>query len=170
MLTAGCALLQAQAITEYGAATGSAAATATAAGAGKSAGGVFGKVGKLLAGEAKANDEGQPPSPNGPRPAAAVMVAPKQSSATAPSVVVAAVSAPKPAEPEQPVNLAALESGMDRADMLKKVGKPSMSLSVPESATLVETCWYKNGADSVTVTLRDGKVSGISGLQKSAAK
>ena len=43
--------------------------------------------------------------------------------------------------------------------MLKKVGKPSMSMSSMDSAALVETCWYKNGEGSVTVTLRDGKVA-----------
>ena len=56
-------------------------------------------------------------------------------------------------------DFAALVIGMDRTDLLKKVGKPSMSMSSVESSQAVETCWYKSGADSVTVILRDGKVA-----------
>lgn len=170
---AGAALLQGQSITEYGATSGSATAAATAAGAGKSAAGVFGKIGKLLSGETKPVTDETTPSPSsggGSRPAPAVVAAKPKSTPAASPVVVAAVSAPAPAEPVKPANLSALETGMDRADMLSKVGKPSMSLSVPESSALVETCWYKNGSDSVTVTLRNGKVARISGLEKSAPK
>jgi hypothetical protein len=171
-LAVSATLLQGQSITEYGATTGSAAATAAAAGAGKSAAGVFGKVGKLLSGETKpVADDGPLSSPSGgSRPAPTATAAKQPSAPAAAPVVVASISAPTPTAPEKPANLGALETGMDRGDMLTKVGKPSMSMSVPESSTLVETCWYKNGSDSVTVTLRNGKVSNISGLEKSAPK
>jgi hypothetical protein len=139
----GACLLHAQAITEYGAATGSSAGATAGASTGKSVVNIFGKVSQTLAGAAKASDDAKP-SPSQPSKAAAVRTV---------------ASAPKPAEPILPPDLAALVTGMDRADMLKKVGKPSMSLSNVESSVLVETCWYKSGADSVTVTLRDGKVA-----------
>ncbi len=54
--------------------------------------------------------------------------------------------------------------------MLKKVGKPSMSISSVESSTQVETCWYRSAAESVTVTLRDGKVATISVAESLPAK
>src|SRR5579863_7702844 len=122
----GACLLSAQAITEYGATAGSASATSAGAGAGKSVAGVFGKVSQTLAGAAKASDNAKPSTPQRSKSAAA-----------------AAPSAPKPAEPIAPPDLAALSNGMDRAGMLKKVGKPSMSMSSMESSSLVETCWYK---------------------------
>jgi hypothetical protein len=75
-----------------------------------------------------------------------------------------------PAAPAPPADFSALVTGMDRADLLKKVGKPSMSMSNMESSKVVETCWYRSGADSITVILRDGKVTEISGLDKVAAK
>ena len=123
-LAAGATLLQGQSIAEYGATTGSAGATAAAAGAGKSAAGIFGKVGKLLSGETKpvADDGPLSSSPSGGSRPAPVATAAKQPSTPAASpVVVAAVSAPTPTEPEKPANLSALETGMDRADMLTKV-------------------------------------------------
>ena len=45
-----------------------------------------------------------------------------------------------------------------------------MSMSSVESSKAVETCWYKNGTESVTVILRDGKVAEISAPDKLAAK
>ena len=59
---------------------------------------------------------------------------------------------------------------MERADLLKKLGKPSMSLTSMESSALVETCWYRRGEDRVTVILRDGKVSSVSGVDNLTAK
>jgi hypothetical protein len=128
--------LHAQATFEYGAAAGSAAAS-SAAGAGKSVVTIFGKVNKTLA-EASKVDEAPKLSASQPAKSAAVA---------------------KPAKPAPPPDLAALSTGMDRADMLAKVGKPSMSMSSVESSAVVETCWYKSGGDSVAVILRDGKVA-----------
>jgi hypothetical protein len=154
ILTAGAALLHAQAMIEYGATAGRAAGAAGAAGAGKSAVKIFDKLSTSLAGAAKADETS------------------KERSAS-PTTAVAATSAPAPAAPATPAappDFAALATGMDRADLFKKVGKPSMSMSSMESSKVVETCWYRSGAENVTVILRDGKVAEISGLEKSAAQ
>jgi hypothetical protein len=59
---------------------------------------------------------------------------------------------------------------MDRADLVRLAGKPSMSVSGVESSVLVETYWYRVGADTVTIILRGGKIASISGTEKLAAK
>jgi len=142
LILTAAGLLRAQGITEYGTNAASSSKASPAA-TGKSVNNVFGKVGQTLAGAAKVGDNAKPSPPQPSKTTAAAAVA----------------SAPKPAAPIAPPDLTALANGMDRADMLKKVGKPSMSMSSMESSSLVETCWYKNGDDSVTVTLRDGKVA-----------
>src|SRR5882762_4376298 len=108
ILTAGATLLHAQTMIEYGAGVGRAGVAAGAAGAGKSATKIFDKLNTSLAGAAKSGDD--------------VKNAP--SSPAAPATVVAATSAPAPAPPALPADFAALVIGMDRADLLKKVGKP----------------------------------------------
>jgi len=153
-LTASAAALYGQAMVEYGINAGRAGAAAGAAGAGRSSAKIFDKIGQSLAGAARADEKGKP----GPAaPASAAPVAP-------------AAAAPAPAELATPPDLSALAVGMERVDLLKKVGKPSMSMSGMESSRLVETCWYRNGADSVTVILRDGKVAEITGIEKTAVK
>ena len=154
ILTAGATLLHGQAIIEYGASAGRAAGSAAAAGAGKSATKIFDKVNTSLAGAARTDEAVKPGRPSAPTPA----------------TVVAATSAPAPAVPAAPPDLTALVTGMDRADLFKKVGKPSMSMTSMESAKVIETCWYKNGTENVTVILTDGKVVEISGAEKIAAK
>jgi hypothetical protein len=149
ILSAGAALLHAQAIIEFGTAAGRAGAAAPGANVGKSIVDVFGKVNQSLSGAAKVDAVAKP------SPLPAVTTAP------------ATVAAPERAIPP---DLSALAIGMDRADMLKKVGKPAMSIEGVESATQVETCWYRSGSDSVTVTLRDGKVATISVAESLAAK
>ena len=116
------------------------------AAAGKSAVDVFGKVNKTLATAAKSDDTTR----LSPGPAAAS-------------------STPQP-EPIAPPDLTALVTGMDRAELVAKAGKPSMSVTSTEASTLVETCWYRAGANSVTVILRNGKVASIAGAEKLAAK
>jgi len=155
MLILSATLLHAQAMIEYGVGAGRSGASAGAAGAGRSAAQIFDKVGKSLGGAAKTDEEAKRATT---RPVA-----------TASTVAVS--SAPVvPAAPAPPADFSALVTGMDRADLLKKVGKPSMSMSNMESSKVVETCWYRSGADSITVILRDGKVTEISGLDKVAAK
>jgi hypothetical protein len=156
ILSAGATLLHAQAMIEYGVATGRGGAAAGAAAAGKSAIDVFGKVNKALVTASKSDDTTK--LTPGPAPSAGA------------TAVTAVATKPQPPEPVAPPDLTALVAGMDRADMLKKVGKPSMSLSGVEDSKLVETCWYRSGADNVTVTLRDGKVATISGADKLTAK
>jgi hypothetical protein len=140
ILSAGTSLVQAQAIIEFGAAAGRAGAAGAGANVGKSIADVFGKVTQSLSSAGKVDE------------------------AVKPGSVPAATTAPATAAtPERPIppDLSALVVGMDRGDMLKKVGKPSMSIEGVESATQVETCWYRTGSDSVTVTLREGKVATI---------
>src|SRR5207247_2105534 len=126
ILTAGATLLHAQTMIEYGASAGRSGVAAGAAGAGKSTTKIFDKLNSSLAGAAKSGDDVK----NGP------------SSSAAPATVVAVTSTPAPASPALPADFAALAIGMDRADLLKKVGKPSMSMSSVESSKVVETCWY----------------------------
>src|SRR5260221_2539360 len=155
ILTAGATLLHAQVMIEYGASAGRSAAATGAAGAGRSATKIFDKINTSLAGAAKTGDD--------------VKMGP--SSSAAPATVPATTSAPPaPPLPVLPADFTALVIGMDRADLLKKVGKPSMSMISVRSSQSVETCWYKNGAESVTVILRDGKVAEISDAGKIAAK
>jgi hypothetical protein len=154
VLTAGATLLSAQGMVEYGASAARSGAAAGAAGAGKSSARIFDKLGASLAGAAKTDEN--------------VKLGP--SSSTTPTIAAAATSAPATATPAAPPDLKALVIGMDRADMVKKVGKPSMTMSSMESSKVVETCWYKNGAENVTVIVRDGKVAEASGAETLAAK
>jgi hypothetical protein len=156
ILSAGATLLHAQAMVEYGASAGRSAASAGAAGAGRSAATIFDKVNKSLGGAAKA-DSLPKTGPSAPTSAA-------------PAISAAVVPAPTPLERAAPPDFSALVTGMDREDLLKKVGKPSMSMSSMESSKLVETYWYRSGAESVTVILRDAKVAEITAAEKIAAK
>src|SRR5882672_758848 len=146
ILAAGATLLHAQVMIEYGASAGRSGAAAGAAGAGRSVTKIFDKMNTSLAGAAKSGDDVKMGS---------------SSSATLAAVPATTSAQPASAPPALPADFTALVIGMDRADLLKKVGKPSMSMSSVESSQAVETCWYKNGAESVTVILRDRKVAEI---------
>src|SRR6185369_8503770 len=152
ILTASAAILHAQAMVEYGATAGRAAGATGLAGAGKSSAKIFDKLNTSLAGAAKSDET---PNPRPPSPTVDVVAA----NASARAV---------PAAPAAPPDFTALAIGMERADLFKKVGKPSMSMSSMESSKVIETCWYKSGAENVTVIVRDGKVAEISGYEKSA--
>ena len=69
-----------------------------------------------------------------------------------------------------PVSFSVVTAGMDRAELVKLFGKPSMSVSGMESHALTETFWYQTPTESVTVILRDGKVFSISRVEKLAPK
>jgi hypothetical protein len=155
VLAAGASLLHGQGMVEYGASAGRSGAAAGLGGAGKSATKVFDKLNQSLGGVARA-DEAQKPG------AAAPVAASVPASSIAP--------APAAATPVAPPDFSALTTGMERADLIKKVGKPTMSMSGMESSKVIETCWYRNGAENVTVILRDGKVAEFTGLEKPAAK
>ena len=171
ILGAGAGLLSAQTMIEYGVGAGRSGAAATAAPMGKAAAGAFGKVAQSLSEAGKTGNDLKPASKNiSPVTTSAVAATPAAPAiSTSPVVTVTATAAPKE-EPLKPADLTKLETGMDRDDMLKKVGKPSMSLSSLESSIMVETCWYKSGSDSVTVILRDGKVASISGMPAGPAE
>jgi hypothetical protein len=154
MLSAGTSLLHAQTMVEYGAAAGRAGAAGGAANFGKSITDAFGKVQQSLTGAAKVDEVVKP------RPL------PPVTTGSIPAVTPKAA----PPEPVLPPDLKELVLGLERADMLKKVGKPAMSFSLVESGVLVETCSYKSGSDSITVILHDGKVSSISGLESLTAQ
>ena len=153
ILSAGASLLHAQTMVEYGAATGRAGAASGGANVTKSITDVFGKVNQALTGAAKVDE--------------AVKLRPLPAATAASIPAVTPKAAP---EPVLPPDLKELVVGLERGDMLKKVGKPSMSFSGVESGVLVETCSYRSGDDRVTVILHDGKVATISGLENLTAK
>jgi hypothetical protein len=148
ILSAGATLLHAQAMVEFGTLSGRAAGASGGANVGKSIVDVFGKVNQQLSGAATVDAAAKPK----------------------PLTAVPAVATAKPPEPAIPPDLSGLLIGMDRADMLKKVGKPSMSITSVEDATQIETCWYRSGSTSVTVTLREEKVATISAAENLPAK
>src|SRR5262249_33811795 len=153
LLMLSAAGLYGQALIEYGASAGRAGAAAGAAPVSRSVAGAFDKVSKALAGATSTGESAKVSS--------TASVAPTSAATPATAAPAAAVT-PSPVEaPAPPPDFSALAAGMDRADLLKKVGKPSMSMSIPESSSLVETCWYRSGNDSIKVTLRDGKVTEI---------
>src|SRR5262249_40982957 len=118
MLTASATALYGQAMVEYGINAGRSGAAAGAAGAGRAPEKRFDKVGRARAGAARADEKGKP----GPAaPASATPGAP-------------AAAAPAPAERVIPPDFSALAVGMERVDLLNKVGKPSMSMSGTESS------------------------------------
>ena len=151
ILIAGATLLHGQAMIEYGIGAGRSGAAGAAAG--KSVVHILGQVSTTLAGAARTGDN--------IRPAESRVV-----TVAAPAAAVA----PQPAAPAAPIDFSEIAAGMDKAELMAKAGKPSMSVTSTESSTLVETCWYRAGANSVTVILRNGKVASITGAEKLAAK
>jgi len=142
-------MLHGQAIIEYGASAGRAGPAAAAIG--KSVTKTIGQLDRTLAVAAGADAKPLPTQPS--------------------TVVIPAVaSAPEPIAPAIPIDFAEIVTGMDKSDLLKKAGKPAMSLTSTESSTLVETLWYRSGEDRVTIILRNGKVARISGAEKLSAK
>lgn len=81
---------------------------------------------------------------------------------------VAAVVLPaSAAKPEPAVKLTApdpalISPGMAAEDLIRKFGQPAMKTSGTEDSSAGETWWYGSGADTVTVTLADGKVRTVS--------
>jgi len=146
ILTAATTVLSGQAAVQYGAAS---ALSKGAAPAGKAVTGTLDQLDKALGGKAQASESG--------------------SKQPAPASTAASKLAP-PEPPVTPPNLTALVTGMTRAELIVKAGKPSMSISSVDDSILVETFWYKDGEVTVKVILTGGKVDSISGLEKVAAK
>jgi hypothetical protein len=155
LLSAPAMLLHGQAIIEYGASAGRAGPAAAAIG--KSVTKTIGSLNNTLA--TAAGGDARPVTSQAPAvqtPASAIPAATPPESA--------------PIVPAAPIDFAEIVTGMEKAELLKKAGKPAMSLTSTESSTLVETYWYRSGEDRVTVVLRNGKVATISGAEKLAAK
>jgi hypothetical protein len=141
--------LHGQAIIEYGAGAGRGGAAGVAVG--KSVVKTIGQLDKTMAVSAGSEEK--------PKPAQASAV-----------VIPAVAAAPAPTAPTTPLDFSEIVTGMDKADLLKKAGKPGMSVTSMEKSMLVETYWYRSGEDKVTVVLRNGKVATISGAEKLSAK
>ena len=77
--------------------------------------------------------------------------------------VAAAAPAAKQAPSAPPaVDASAIQPGLDRQELLAKFGKPSMKLTQNQGSDIVEKYWYKAaGRETVTVTLRNGKVAEV---------
>jgi hypothetical protein len=151
ILCAGTPLLHGQGIIEHGIIDGKAAAAA--AGAGASVLGVLRQMGNTTEKAAKTGEAPAPPSR---------AVPPDDSDLPRPS--------PSPAPAATPVGFSAVTKGMDRVELLKLVGKPSISVSGMDAHLLTETFWYQTATESITIVLHDGKVFSISRAQKLTAK
>lgn len=137
-----------QAAVEHAAMTAaSSTGTAATVGPGKSIGNVFDGLNKKLESAKIANS-------SAPR-----AKAPAQTSTTVTLRV--RENAPPRLEPK-PVDPSRVTIGLEREELLKRCGEPSMSSSQTRNSQLVETYWYNTTANEVlTVTLRDGKVASI---------
>ena len=156
-LGAGVALAPCQTTLEHGSIDGRSAAAA--AGAGKAVVTIFGKTNKTLGGSVQAQET---PRPASPAPSAAEPEPPRRNPA--------AVDIPAPPPPAAKADFSTVAVGMDRAELIRLAGKPSMSVSGVESSVLVETFWYRVGPDTVTIILRGGKISSIAGAEKVTAQ
>ena len=81
--------------------------------------------------------------------------------------VTAVVLPAAPAKPQPAVKLAApdpalITPGMAAEELIRKIGQPAMKTSGTADSDAGETWWYGSGADTVTVTLADGKVRTVS--------
>jgi Flp pilus assembly pilin Flp len=77
---------------------------------------------------------------------------------------VAAASPSAPQAPSAPpaVDASAIQPGIERQELVAKFGKPSMKLTQNQGSDIVEKYWYKAaGRETVTVTLRNGKVAEV---------
>ena len=83
------------------------------------------------------------------------------------SKVEAIVLPASPAKPEPAVKLVAPDPaliflGMTQEELTRKFGQPAMKTSGTADSDAGETWWYGSGADTVTVTLANGKVRTVS--------
>ena len=135
----------AQPVVEHSLATAAGTAGAAAGkGVGKSMGGVFDTLGKTLE---KAGTSGAETATSRSKPV---------------TTASAAVPATKPKPAREFPDPKGITVGLEREELIRKFGEPSMKTTDTQEAQLVETCWYtaaKSGA--VVVTLRDGKVTEV---------
>jgi hypothetical protein len=143
--------LQSQTAVEYGTITSGSTTGATTDGKDirKSIGGVFGTLGKGLDQLSKGQQGRQRATPSrAARPAA---------SSAARQV------------PPRTVNPSQIQIGMSRGELLNAVGKPDMQIGTTDEGVFAETYLYPGGKGNVTVTLRDGKVTGVSPMPEESA-
>ncbi|MBI3697623.1 MAG: hypothetical protein HY238_22660 [Acidobacteria bacterium] len=140
-----------QAVVEYGLNAGRASVAGAAANkTGKATGAALDKVGGAL------NNAGGKTSAAKPAVAQAQAA---QAQAAAPAKPPETEKAASAASENTAVDVAALSSGLERDELLKKFGKPSMKLTNTDGPDLVEKYFYKSaGGEKVVVTLRNGKV------------
>ncbi len=151
-----------------GTAHGAVAGAGTAKTVGKSTASVFDKANKAL--EAAGTASGAPartvPAQTGAKQTAPAQTASAQTGAAqAAEPPVASQPAPEaaPAPAAAVLNPSAITPGLDRQEVLAKLGKPSMQLSSSEDSELVEKYWYKTpGRENTLIILRNGKVASIS--------
>ncbi len=146
LLTAFAVSVYGQAMVEYGLGAGRSGVAGAAAGknTGKATGAIFDKTTKALETAGK------------PGAAAA-----QSASASTP---------PKTAEPEKQaatapaaIDPSAITPGLERQELLAKLGKPSMKITNTDGSDIVEKLWYKSpGHETILVTLRNGKVAAVS--------
>lgn len=138
LLIAAALPLSAQTLVEHSLATGAASTAASGMGAvGKAAAAVFDKANQALGAKGSTNT---------------VQIVPKSEFGPA-----------EPVKLSPPPDPAAVKIGMTRTEVATKFGTPAMKLSSSDGAQTVETWTWGAGADAVTLTLRDGKVTAIDG-------
>ena len=164
-LIAGATALQGQTIIEHGVIDGKTAAAAAAAGT--SIVGILGQINRTV-------EKKMEPPPPAAKPKPRVPPSPQDEGARLPdvprpsgSIASAVPSTPKP-EHEQ-VSFSLIVEGMDRDELVRLFGKPSMSVSGVESSALFETYWYQTATESITVVLRNGKVSSVIRVEKASS-
>ncbi len=90
--------------------------------------------------------------------------APKPGAQVVAPAVTAAELAPKPAPAIQYADPAGITAGLERAELLRKFGEPSMKTAASDGA---ETWFYTPpDRDGIVATLRDGKVAAVAPAPK----
>ncbi len=136
--------LPAQTLVESSLATAAASGAASGmGGVGKAAAAVFEKANQALG--AKGNAASAPAVSN------SVQVVPKSE------------FGPGEVKLSPPPDPAAVKIGMTGKEAIEKFGAPAMKLSSSDGAQMVETWSWGVGPESVTLTLRDGKVTAVNG-------
>jgi len=135
-----------QAIIEYGAGVGRAAVSGAGIGSvGKSTGGLLDKSAKRM--EPVQTQKGK--------------VATRTAKGSEP-VQAVAVKVQPPSSHIPAIDPAAIPVGLEREELFRQFGKPSMRITQQQGGEVVERCWYKAaGFDPVVVTLRNGKVASV---------
>ncbi len=136
----------AQTMVEYATGAARAGAGAGAKGVSKSVGGVFGKVSKTLG----SGEKVQGSSTTGQS---------KVQEVSQPTDSYTAESTPAKRRTVKP---AEVETGMSRAALVQRFGKPLMKTSKMDGADFLEVFYYTGEDDMTVVTLRDGKVVAVS--------